>query len=755
MKKLGLLLFIALIHISVYAESNGLSVTLEEVRQAIVENNLYWTAGETIYTKMTPEQRKAVFGLIIPKGYKPPKSNIAGSLKMALPASFDWRNNNGNYVTKPKDQGYCGSCWAFASTGAIESKYMITKKTPGLNIDLAEQILVSCDTSNYGCNGGMLTNAASFLQDSGSYIESCFPYNPSSSDPSSTRCAKACADYRNKVKYYKIKDFIGVSQDVAEIKAAVYQYGPVPVGMIACDDYQYYNSGVYRHRSGSCSPDSGHGVLVVGWDDYNNCFIVKNSGGQYWGENGYFRIDYSEVRDCYDANSETFTCTSFGQMGVAYGDVVTDADAVQVTIATDPSGLELNIDNTVFKAPKTFTWIAGTSHPVNVKPEQKSTDGKYKYYFDSRSDGKNMLESIVAPTTPATITFKFKTQYLLKSVPNDTNAGKVNPYCTPECWLDPNSQITLSATPNPGYEFTGFTGDINTSQNPYQFNITKPISVVANFKKSTVPTYTITASATGSGKIEPSGTISVPQGGSQTFLITPNQGFHIDRILVDGNPVANSSTYTFSNVTANHTISVTFAINSATTYTINASAGAGGTINPSGKITANKGASQTFTITANSGYAISDVLVDGSSKGKISTYTFSNITANHQIYASFEKTNQQTEYRKLSIDYKGNGSGTIMSYPAGLNCKNDCSAWFAKGTEITLSAIANSKSVFGGWNIGSCGKNSSCKIKLDYDTPVVAYFNLKDETGSTDNNTDQSADEEVITSSGCSCSMVE
>ena len=756
MKKILIVLFLTLTTQLLYGAENGLSVSLEEVQRAIIENNLYWTAGETIYTKMTPEERRMVFGLKIPKGYKSPKSNIASTLKMALPSTFDWRNNNGNYVTRPKDQGYCGSCWAFASTGALESKYMITKKTPGLNVDFSEQIVISCDMSNYGCNGGLLTNAASFMQDSGTYIESCFPYNPSSSDPSSTRCSKACADYRNKVKFYRIRDYVDVAQDVNEIKAAVYQYGPVPVGMIACDDYQYYSGGVYKHKSGSCSPEAGHGVLVVGWDDYNNCFIVKNSAGPYWGENGYFRIDYSEVRDCYDTNRGIFTCTNFGTMGVAYGDVVTDADLVQVTIATDPAGLELNVDGTVFKAPKTFSWIAGTAHSVNVKPEQKSSDGKYKYYYDSRSDGKNMLDGIIAPSANGTITFYFKTLYLFKSTLSDSNAGKINPYCPTECWYDPNTSITLSATPNSGYIFTGFSGDINTTQNPYQFNITRPVSVVANFQKSSVPTYTITATAGPNGKIEPSGTISVPQGGSQTFIITPNQGYHIDKILVDNNVVPNTNTYTFNNVTANHTISVSFAINSVETYTINASAGSGGSIYPSGTITVSKGASQQFTITPNSGYAIQDVLVDGNSQGKISSYTFSNITSNHQIYASFEKTGGQTEYKKLSIDFKGSGSGTVFSYPGTMNCKNDCSDWFVKGTTVTLTANPDSRSEFIGWNFGSCGKNKSCTIKMDYDTSIVVYFNLKESNTPVEDNTDQgSSDEGVVNSAGCGCSIIE
>ncbi|MCX7944254.1 MAG: hypothetical protein N2746_07090 [Deltaproteobacteria bacterium] len=734
--------------------NNTTRVSLEEIQKAIIDNNLYWTASETIYSKMTHEQRKKVFGLKIPRDIQY-KSNIYGTLKMSLPTSFDWRNNNGNYVTTPKDQGDCGSCWAFASIGALESKYLINKKLPGQNIDLSEQILVSCDMSNSGCDGGLLTNAASFMQDSGTYLESCYYYSPSSTDPSTTRCSRACNDYKNKIKFYRIKDWIGVEQNVNELKAAVYQYGPIPVGMIACDDFQYYSSGVYKHIKYDCPKDAGHGVLVVGWNDTGRYFIVKNSAGRYWGENGYFRISYDEVKDCYNANSQTYTCSNFGYMGVAYGDVVSDADAVQVTIATDPSGLELNIDNIVFKAPRTFNWIIGSSHSVNVKPEQKSADGKFRYYYDSRSDGKDMLDPIIAPSVPSTITFKFITNYQFKSVPSDTNAGKVNPYCNPECWLMPNSQITLTATANAGYEFVGFSGDINTTQNPYQFNITKPTSVVANFKKSVVPTYTITASAGPNGKIEPSGIINVPQGGSQTFLITPNQGYHIDQLLVDGKQVASTNSYTFSNVSSNHTISVSFAINSVPTFKIVASAGEGGTISPSGTITVKKGATQSFSITPNNGFSIKDVIVDGKSQGKINSYTFSNINSDHQIFAYFEKNSVQKEYKKLSIDFRGNGSGTIVSNPSGLNCKNDCSNWFEKGTQVTLTATPNSNSNFDGWNIGFCGKNKSCKISMDYDTPVVANFSLKDDnTGSTEEKNEQAA-EEVVPSSGCSCSYVD
>ena len=103
-------------------------------------------------------------------------------------------------------------------------------------------------------------------------------------------------------------------------------------------------------------------------------------------------------------------------------------------------------------------------------------------------------------------------------------------------------------------------------------------------------------------------------------------------VLVDGSSVGVVTTYTFSNVLANHTISATFAIDS---YTITASAGANGSLTPAGITAVNSGASQAYSISASTGYHVASVLVDGSSVGAVTSYTFSNVTANHTISATF------------------------------------------------------------------------------------------------------------------------
>ncbi|MBN1829101.1 MAG: hypothetical protein JW884_08145, partial [Deltaproteobacteria bacterium] len=129
----------------------------------------------------------------------------------------------------------------------------------------------------------------------------------------------------------------------------------------------------------------------------------------------------------------------------------------------------------------------------------------------------------------------------------------------------------------------------------------------------------------------------VNAGSSKSFTIAANANYHISNVTVDGTSVGAVSSYTFSNVASNHTIQATFALN---TYTIIASAGSNGGITPSGSQVVNAGSSKSFTIAANANYHIVDVMVDGTSVGAVSSYTFSNVASNHTIQASFDSGNQ-------------------------------------------------------------------------------------------------------------------
>ncbi|KPJ58178.1 MAG: hypothetical protein AMJ46_14545, partial [Latescibacteria bacterium DG_63] len=148
-------------------------------------------------------------------------------------------------------------------------------------------------------------------------------------------------------------------------------------------------------------------------------------------------------------------------------------------------------------------------------------------------------------------------------------------------------------------------------------------------------TYTITAVSGPGGSITPSGTVSVSEGGEATFTITPDTGYVITDVQVDGTSVHAVSSYTFTNVDANHTIVASF--DPTPTYTITVNQASGGVISPGGTVTVTQGADQTFIIVPATGYAVADVLVDGVSVGAVTSYTFTNIHANHTITAVFEE----------------------------------------------------------------------------------------------------------------------
>lgn len=195
-----------------------------------------------------------------------PSSNTNG-----LPASYDARNDN--IVTGVKDQGQCGCCWAFTATASIESQYA---KKHGQLVDLSEQQLLSCTGGSNSCNGGAMNDAYTTLKNgNGLGADSSFPYKGSK---------VAC---KSTTGVAKVTGYTNVKSD-AEIMAAVYKYGAVGVGIDA-SKLQLYKSGIYT-CGGNVSLD--HGVTIIGWGSNNqgNYWLVKNSWGSSWGQNGYFYL---------------------------------------------------------------------------------------------------------------------------------------------------------------------------------------------------------------------------------------------------------------------------------------------------------------------------------------------------------------------------------------------------------------------------------------------------------------------------------
>ncbi|XP_057506603.1 senescence-specific cysteine protease SAG39-like [Actinidia eriantha] len=198
----------------------------------------------------------------------------------AVPSTMDWRKKGA--VTAIKDQGQCGCCWAFSVVAAMEG---ITQLTTGKLIALSEQELVDCDVSgeDQGCNGGLMDDAFTFIQqNNGLTTESNYPYD--GTDGTCNRNKEA--NHAAKITGY---EDVPTNSESALLKAVANQ--PVSVAIDAGGlDFQFYSSGVF---TGDCGTDLDHGVAAVGYgtsDDGTKYWLVKNSWGIGWGEQGYIRM---------------------------------------------------------------------------------------------------------------------------------------------------------------------------------------------------------------------------------------------------------------------------------------------------------------------------------------------------------------------------------------------------------------------------------------------------------------------------------
>ena len=252
---------------------------IKEVQAAIKKAGAKWTAGETSVS-YDRENWKYLVGL----NFEPMTAEPVDLTPVAgLSASLDWRDSNGNFVTAPKNQKKCGSCWAFSMTGGLESYTLLKQNTPGADLDLSEQVMLSCSGAGT-CNGGRLS--AGFLQRTGLPPESVYPYTAADGS-----CESAAAGWQTGAN--KIGAWGSVPQDLSAIKTALAKYGPLPIAFMVYEDFMHYKTGVYSYTTGKRL--GGHAVLLVGYNDEEQYFSVKNSWDTGWGEDGFFRIAYSEM----------------------------------------------------------------------------------------------------------------------------------------------------------------------------------------------------------------------------------------------------------------------------------------------------------------------------------------------------------------------------------------------------------------------------------------------------------------------------
>ncbi|TVU07268.1 hypothetical protein EJB05_47316, partial [Eragrostis curvula] len=244
-------------------------------------NNKFWL-GVNQFADITNDEFRATK---TNKGFNPSMAKVPTGFRYqnvsmdALPASVDWRTKGA--VTPIKDQGQCGCCWAFSAVAAMEG---IVKLSTGNLISLSEQELVDCDThgEDQGCNGGEMDDAFKFIvKNGGLTTESNYPYNAEDG-----KC-KAGSNSAATIKSY---EDVPANDEASLMKAVANQ--PISV---AVDDgdmtFQFYSGGV---MTGSCGTDLDHGIAAIGYgtdSDGTKYWLMKNSWGTTWGENGFLRME--------------------------------------------------------------------------------------------------------------------------------------------------------------------------------------------------------------------------------------------------------------------------------------------------------------------------------------------------------------------------------------------------------------------------------------------------------------------------------
>ena len=195
------------------------------------------------------------------------------------------------YYTSIKNQGSCGSCWAFGIVGALESA---VKKVYGSSYNYSEEYLLDCNTYGYSCNGGYFSAHNNHKSPYGARYESCYPYV----GVKGTCYSSSCPYVRRISSWY----YVGGSSSVpttTSIKNAIMAKGAVAAAVYADYYFQAYTGGTFtRNASGSVN----HAIMLVGWDDARGAWRLKNSWGTSWGESGFMWIKYGCQKVGYGAN---------------------------------------------------------------------------------------------------------------------------------------------------------------------------------------------------------------------------------------------------------------------------------------------------------------------------------------------------------------------------------------------------------------------------------------------------------------------
>ena len=261
----------------------------QNLLQLTKNNLLSQQSGITKFSDMTPQEFARTYLTLNFNSLAYLNSNpVQVKVTNEAPDAFDWRDKG--VVSAVKDQGSCGSCWAFSTVANLEGLYALNK---GVVKTFSEQYLVDCDTEDEGCNGGLMELAFDWLavNDGGVMTDSDYPY---------TGRKSTCKQDSSKYVDMKVTGWVKLGDGGAEefspvdegvMKEFLYQTGPLAIALNATP-LQFYMGGIADYASWMCSVSGiNHAVTLVGYgSESKDYWVVKNSWGRSWGESGYFRM---------------------------------------------------------------------------------------------------------------------------------------------------------------------------------------------------------------------------------------------------------------------------------------------------------------------------------------------------------------------------------------------------------------------------------------------------------------------------------
>lgn len=369
-----------LLAMSSIVQSAGLSayaatqLNTESLNQKIKAAGAGWFAKDTPISRLSNDEAKRMMGLARPTEPDVEFVDVTGYTRANLPTVLDWRSQGGvNWVSPILNQANCGSCVAFASIGVLETMVNISSGFPNAHVKLSPQNLFSCG-GGYCDYGWFPSAAARYLQTKGVPDEACMPYI-SGATGEDIKCSASCSDTASRsIRIANYNSPTRSLRNVESVKAAL-QKGPVVTTLSVYQDFLAYGGGVYKHVTGDMV--GGHAISIVGYDDVNRAWIIRNSWGVEWGEQGFGMVSYDDVSGVSDQ-------TWAFQMPSISG-AVSIASPVDYSFVTGE--LPLQVKSTYAGTEKIMVSIQGSSSTASVTctsscdqivDVSKLADGKYE-----------------------------------------------------------------------------------------------------------------------------------------------------------------------------------------------------------------------------------------------------------------------------------------------------------------------------------------------------------------------------------------